>query len=412
MARQLKYNGTALDTFNVFWDGSKRFTTPRKNTKFYSVPARNGDLASWDKSFSNVELQVDCFIRENFEQNFSALVKYLYTQEGYNELIFDTDDGYYRMAQFVNAIVPSTGAYNEYAHFTLVFNCMPQKFATTNTRYMPDSDSAGGSGIYQRTDQKVKSVLNLLNPSQIPDDMLFFLVQFGVGAINYSQVNMSWSGGPCFFCVFDANDYDYNEPMSIIATTFDSFSNLSFSEGGSYDYVYALVGYKDAGSITITGKAGSANFSRNMDNLGVNKAVMNGANYVGVNFGDFTARVWKTSDVVYSSYIIFRRYLGTNVVSEGIMTLRVEADADLTGYSTTYEDYDYGTVTYYDLKINPETMTCYLVKSGLPDKNFGRYINMTGDFEGIGDKVTVQVIGGGGTTAIRYIEITPNWWKL
>lgn len=411
MARQLKYNGTALETFNVFWDGSKRFTTPRKNAKFYSVPARNGDIASWDGSFSNVELQVDCFIRENFEQNFSALVKYLYMQEGYNQLIFDTDDGYYRMAQFVNAIVPNTGAYNEYAHFTLVFNCTPQKFAIDNTDYHVENDEVYVIA-YERNSQKVSSVLNLLDASQVPDDTLFYLVQLPVGPMNYTQVNLSWNQGPCFFCVFEAESLDYNAPTRIITTSLNSLTNASFTVTGQVGYAFVLVGYRDSGSITITGRAGSTNFDYSKNNLGRNMAVMGGADYVGVNFGDMTARIWNTGNYARSSYAVFRRYQGDELVAEGIMVLTLDASADLTGYTTTYEDYDYGEVTYYDLRINPDTMTCHLIKEGLPDKNFGRYINIYGGFSGIGDKATVHVFTSGGLGWFRYIDITPNWWKL
>ena len=139
---------------------------------------------------------------------------------------------------------------------------------------------------------------------------------------------------------------------------------------------------------------------------------MNGSGNVGVNFGDFTARIWKTSNVMGVSCIVFRRYLGQELVAEGVISARIAPDADIAGYSTTFEDYDYGEVTYFDLKINPERMTCYLVKEGLPDKNFGQYLNMYGDFSGIGDKVSVDIVGGSGTGSFHYIDITPSWWKL
>lgn len=125
---EMTFNNKPLSDFNTYYDGSQMFDTPEKDITFYSIPGKNGDLSISNDRFNNVELSVDCFIRENYITNYNNLVNYLYSQEGYGRLEYSQENDIFREGAFVKAIKPDTGAFLKYGSFTLVFNCKPQKW--------------------------------------------------------------------------------------------------------------------------------------------------------------------------------------------------------------------------------------------------------------------------------------------
>lgn len=131
MINTISINDVSLRTFGVFYDGSKLYDTPDKDVTFFSVPGKNGDLTISNDRFKNIEISINCFIRSDFQTNYSNLVNFLYSQEGYCKIETSTEPDIYRYGAFVKAIQPDTGAFLKYGQFTLVFNCKPQKYLKT-----------------------------------------------------------------------------------------------------------------------------------------------------------------------------------------------------------------------------------------------------------------------------------------
>lgn len=144
-------NGTALSTYGVTWDGSQLFDKPEKDVKFFQIPARNGDLSIFNGRYKNVNIKVNCFIREDFPTNFNNLMTFLYSQNGYVRLENDIDTLAYRMGQYVTRTVPQTGAYNKSGIFTLEFNCMPQRFLKSGEQQVSGFDYQGNLTITNPT---------------------------------------------------------------------------------------------------------------------------------------------------------------------------------------------------------------------------------------------------------------------
>ena len=131
MRYELNYNNVPFSDFNTFYDGSQLFDTPSKDVSFFSVAGRNGDLTISNDRYNNIDISVKCFIRENFIENYSNLINFLSSQEGYCRFETTEEPDIFRMAEFVNAIKPETGAFLKYGNFELVFNCKPQKYLLT-----------------------------------------------------------------------------------------------------------------------------------------------------------------------------------------------------------------------------------------------------------------------------------------
>lgn len=128
MMARLTFGGKSFSDFNTFWDGSKVFVKPMKNYDIYDIPGRNGALSMSKKYFGNVTVSFNCFIRQDFKKNYSQLIDYLNSFDGYQRLETTTEPDIFRMALFHSAVDPTTGAWNHSGQFTLTFDCMPQQF--------------------------------------------------------------------------------------------------------------------------------------------------------------------------------------------------------------------------------------------------------------------------------------------
>lgn len=123
----LTYAGKRLSDFGCYWDGSQIYVRPQKIIEKYDIMGRSGDLLYTDTSkFSNIIIPFNCFIKENFRENFSALSDFLNNTDGYQVLRTTEEPDTFRQAVFHSAIVPNMGAFNHYGQFTLEFDCMPQ----------------------------------------------------------------------------------------------------------------------------------------------------------------------------------------------------------------------------------------------------------------------------------------------
>lgn len=122
------FNGVNLIDFQTHSDDSQLFTTPSKDVEFFSVPGRSGDLSISKNRFSNLTKNINCFIRTDFVKNYSALMDYLYSVEGYGRIEYEAEPDLFMLGQFVDAIEPQTGSFLHFGSFTLTFNCKPQKY--------------------------------------------------------------------------------------------------------------------------------------------------------------------------------------------------------------------------------------------------------------------------------------------
>lgn len=171
---ELTFNGVQLSDFNCFWDGSQIWKTPTKDVTFYDVVGRNGALSISNERFNNLELDVNCFIRDDFRKNYNDLINFLYSVDGYARFECADDPEVYRMAQFVSQIEPNTGPFLESGLFTLTFNCKPQKWL-----------KSGENAIF------ISSSKTLINPTSQKAFPLIEVIGTGTITINDSVLTLA-----------------------------------------------------------------------------------------------------------------------------------------------------------------------------------------------------------------------------
>lgn len=128
MARTLTYAGKNLSDFSVWWDNSRIFNKPAKLFDSFSIPNRNGALLSSLNRFENIQIEYDCYIKDNFAQNYNDLVDFLTSFDTYQRLENSEEPLTYRMGIFRAELSTDTGQFLKTGQFTIVFDCKPQNF--------------------------------------------------------------------------------------------------------------------------------------------------------------------------------------------------------------------------------------------------------------------------------------------
>lgn len=128
MRRELTYAGKPLSEFGVWVDNSKIYRKPMKRYTGYDIPARNGTLYQSDKKYDNVTMEFNCYIKKDFDTNFSNLVNYLNSFDTYQKLENSHNPNMFRLALFHEAVEVETGQFLKDGQFRLYFDCKPQEF--------------------------------------------------------------------------------------------------------------------------------------------------------------------------------------------------------------------------------------------------------------------------------------------
>lgn len=127
------YDGLDLSMFGVYYDGSKEYDRPVKESERVSIPGRNGDLFIPRKRWANLPLTFNCYIRDEFQNNYALLSEFLNSRKGYKVLETSGQPDVYRMASFVAALNPTMAQFNKAGTFDIEFDCKPQRFLKSGT---------------------------------------------------------------------------------------------------------------------------------------------------------------------------------------------------------------------------------------------------------------------------------------
>lgn len=150
------YANKNLRDFGVLVDESGIFVSPSKDYELTEVPGMNGSLIFDNSRFRNVTIPISCIIRKNFKLNYTALMNYLLSLDGYQQLLMSEDPTHYRMASFLESVEPETWERNKSGQFTLVFECKPQRYLTKGSEWHA---FASGSTIPNITRFNAKPVI-------------------------------------------------------------------------------------------------------------------------------------------------------------------------------------------------------------------------------------------------------------
>ena len=124
---KLVYNGIDLREYGLFVSGNRTFNGPRKEYDKVSIPGRSGDLVIYNGRYSNVVLEYDAILIENYEYNAAMIRSILLSPNGYVRLEDCYHPDEYRMALFEGPL-DFDSVFLQAGVCTLRFNCQPQRW--------------------------------------------------------------------------------------------------------------------------------------------------------------------------------------------------------------------------------------------------------------------------------------------
>lgn len=129
MRNYFTLDGTDSRTFGIYINGQGVFDSPARDIDFIQVPGRNGDLIGLSTRLENGTLTyADSFIYSNFRANLAAFRAFALMGPGYRRLIDTYNPDEYRLVTYAGPLTVTPTAHNNAGQFSLVFNCMPQRF--------------------------------------------------------------------------------------------------------------------------------------------------------------------------------------------------------------------------------------------------------------------------------------------
>lgn len=135
-------DGESSMQYGIAMQGRPSFSSPVPKIEKVTVPGRNGDLISFDGSYSNVQAELRCFILKDTAYDFVADANTWLSVPGYRKLSYDGDDESYRLARITNLADVSIRMHL-LAPFVINFDCKPQRFLLSGEETIEMTSSGG-----------------------------------------------------------------------------------------------------------------------------------------------------------------------------------------------------------------------------------------------------------------------------
>lgn len=122
-------NNQMSSDFNVYLSDAGVYGVAERDVEAVSIPGKSGDLIMDNGRYKNCKISYPCIIIDNFDTNFSALINFLVTQEGYFRLEDSFHPEYFMYARYAGGTEPKS-VVNEgtWGKFILEFDRKPQKY--------------------------------------------------------------------------------------------------------------------------------------------------------------------------------------------------------------------------------------------------------------------------------------------
>lgn len=169
----ITFNGISFADYGVYFNSGESLAMPEQDVETYSVVGRNGDLIIPKDRYKNINIPFECYIKENFVNNFKSFLNMFMSLNSYGRLETTLEPDVYRMAFFSGGTEPKIYN-NDFGEFTLNFNCKPQKWL-----------KSGENKI------SISSSLALLNPTSYDAKPLIEVTGTGTITINSSVLTLA-----------------------------------------------------------------------------------------------------------------------------------------------------------------------------------------------------------------------------
>lgn len=128
MRNWLIFAGESCKDYGVYTNGKKTFDGAEREYDSVKIPGRSGELTIDYGTYKNKPIEYDSFIVRGFAQNVQDFRNFVLSQKGYKRLEDTYHLGEYRKARYSGGFEVDVSETLREGKFTLVFDCMPQRF--------------------------------------------------------------------------------------------------------------------------------------------------------------------------------------------------------------------------------------------------------------------------------------------
>lgn len=154
----LTYRGKSLRDFGAYISGYGTYDAAQRSIERVVVQGRSGTLTIDNGRYENIEVSYDSFIFRDFDKNAEALRNFMLLESGYGRLEDTYHPDEFRLARFVSGLSFELTPRLQEGSFTLVFDCMPQRFLKDGEKAV--TFTANGS-IFNHSLQTAKPLIRV-----------------------------------------------------------------------------------------------------------------------------------------------------------------------------------------------------------------------------------------------------------
>lgn len=203
--KTLSINDVDLSTFGIYLQSDTYLSAPSFDYVEYAVPARDGNLLSYNKRMNNIIRRFDCLIKDNVQSGLDALKNLIYSNAGYLKLATSYEPDVYQegyLAQEIE-VTPFTKDSALSAQFSLYFSCKPQKyFNEEGDGYLGRVEAIVPNliAVYKRGDEALEEILSRVRPWEMPEAEYFLVFDLyayedSSDVVTFTDVSVSTSAG-------------------------------------------------------------------------------------------------------------------------------------------------------------------------------------------------------------------------
>lgn len=379
---------------NIWMSSDTWLDSPGLNVNAYQVPGRDGNLISKNNGFGNVIRKFDMYMPSYVDYKFRSFKRKIYWKQGYMKLKSDYENRYSvgYLAQDIQA-EPFNAEGDASVKFSVYFSCKPQKYAltsedkTSSRRVCQRYPGAGSVAedcelyVFDRNSEFIKSLFANLSASDIPNDEYFGVLDMSTAQ---SNLNTTDAYGTKFTALVESQVPYPNTVLGFIASDPNALPNTTASTSHS-GHLYLVVAMPNMGfNVRV----------RHNTTISADYRTLTGGTYLegftGIDVEKMRLK-FKHNSPYTAKYLPSYVYVYTRAVdSGGNYTYLNEGFITLCRDSypiETYSDYLYteNGETYFDIEIDVDSQSAYLVKTGLVDINVNDYVEIKGHIGGLGN---------------------------
>lgn len=144
--------------YGIWVSGEGTFGSTKRDVESVKIAGKNGTLKLDNGRYENITVSYPCYLLSGFGDTFNAFRDALMHELGYQVLADTFHPEEFRIGEFNGSLSPTMGAFVNGGLWTVSFDCKPQRFLISGTRWLNVAD---GEVLHNPANGKAKPVIRV-----------------------------------------------------------------------------------------------------------------------------------------------------------------------------------------------------------------------------------------------------------